>query len=230
MTTDAYDTEFMIAIQENDTNRMALLENLGVLPLKKKHGIDPLKHALMHGAQDAIAYLLNGIGKHTNELTGFGGLALKDALAVQDENAWIAVASTEKVTEYQPDGTGTTLVHRAAYHNHALFLLTLYEKLQVPMNEQDHYGFTPLMFACMSGAHKATIMLLYHARIDPNLKNAYGHTAFDIAHAKNHKHLFELLTHADAKPGADLPHVKSDSLFETHPIHITHRLQSGKGE
>lgn len=75
--------------------------------------------------------------------------------------------------------TGFTALHHACVNGHAQMARALIEA-KAPMEARENDKWTPLMVATTNGHTKIMVMLLEYGA-DPNLKDAEGRTALDIA-------------------------------------------------
>ena len=97
--------------------------------------------------------------------------------------------------------TGMTLMHLAAWHDHAGLVAALHEH-GAPLDEPDAGGFVPLHLAAATGAHAAARALLA-AGADACAQTPTGATALHFAASEGHSAIVADLADAGASLEAE---------------------------
>ncbi len=85
----------------------------------------------------------------------------------------------------------------AAYGGLAIVVNTLVDR-DADVNEQDAYGWTPLMYAAYAG-HTEVVKVLLEAGAETNLRSKFGKTAYDWALQAEHFEIATLLRPSNVK-------------------------------
>jgi len=90
------------------------------------------------------------------------------------------------------DPCGFTLLHAAAFRGYTKLVKMLVDQHHFQVDQQDHYMFTPLHWACYSG-NVDVAMFLMKKGASPTLQNIFALTAPDIAEEQNHMELWKAM-------------------------------------
>jgi hypothetical protein len=90
------------------------------------------------------------------------------------------------------DPCGFTLLHSAAFRGYTKLVNLLIDKQNFPVDQRDHYHFTPLHWACYCG-HIDLAMFLMKRGASPTQQNMFALTAPDIAEEQNHMELWHAM-------------------------------------
>ncbi|HEY6346722.1 MAG TPA: ankyrin repeat domain-containing protein [Bryobacteraceae bacterium] len=154
----------------------------------------PLVLAAMTGDLESVRALL-ARGADPNAAAR-GGAPLAQAVTFgyrEVVQALIAAGASVKMTE----SSGINLIHWAAIANRPSVIPALVAA-GTPVNAQDQFGFTPLMYAATIDFGDAeSVKTLLRAGADPTIRNLDGRTPVEQARHLGHTRLEAALRHAD---------------------------------
>ena len=148
--------------------------NLALVFASMTGDLDSVRMLLAHGADPSAVSVR---GTPLSEAVSFGYPDVVQAL--------IAAGASVKMTE----GSGVNLLHWAAIANRASVIPAL-AAAGVPVNDQDKFGFTPLMYAATVDFGDAeSVKALLRAGADAGVRNNEGRTAREQARRLGHSQI-----------------------------------------
>jgi len=103
-------------------------------------------------------------------------------------------------------------LHWACSGGHHVIVEFLLNKCNVPVDDADDSGWTPLLISSSAG-HDGIVASLLHKDADPNTKNANGQTALHYAASRNRFNIAEMLISHNAEIDA------ADFTTKATPLH-----------
>ncbi|KAL0479500.1 developmentally-regulated protein with ankyrin repeat [Acrasis kona] len=101
-------------------------------------------------------------------------------------------STTIKSLQKIRDPCGFTLLHSASFRGYTKLVKMLVNVQNFTVDQQDHYLFTPLHWACYSGNVDIAMFLMKNGA-SPTLQNIFALTAPDIAEEQNHMELWKAM-------------------------------------
>jgi ankyrin repeat protein len=189
----AKDVQMLEAIRNRN---FEMVKDLSVDPAIKTLDLF-FRDAVIKGSPQIVRYFLDFTNQQIDCNYGAGDrdTALYLAVACGRNDIVEMLVADDRIDVNRVSGRGRTPLWMAAYSGHIVITRTLLAHKDIQVNKVNENGDTPLHAACAHGKKVAAEMLMNDPRVNPELKNRAGLTAYQCATRRRirHKKLEEMM-------------------------------------